>query len=574
VLIDDREGWLLSTTVSASAAMGWLDAVAGDGYYDDLLGWLDSRFVRPRDHRALRDWIERRATRNRYLRGWEGLRGAASGADGAAPGGVAELIEAARLQRRAQPLQAHLDRLDATMRWAGAPRRLATDAAGRQLLGLLDALRRAAAAPGHARALPFAEFRALLAMLLERHRFFGAIDSPIEMLTPIDAAGRDFDAVLVLGAADGVLPSPPPPLPLVNEPLRAMLGLPTAASLAAAQQRDLALLLALPVASAVTCRTDPTDGIRPSPWVERLGAILCDAPLHDRVELPGVFRTVTPARAARPAVAIGAMPASVPVGGIERLVACPFRFLAQDGWLLREPREAVDVPGVRERGELVHEILERFHAQTHALGLVPHPGTRETLRALLVETTETVSARDLATGGGTLGEIAEWRATLEAYLDWAIEDAAGGWRWLAGEQSGSADVAWESPDGPRSLRIDGRLDRLDRGPEGLRIVDYKLGAPDRLKRIAGAPDQAAQLVLYAWMASAHGTVAASGYLSLRRDAVGWVPLAEPAADVLDRWRAMLPAYLARIDGGEPLSASGAECGHCASRGLCRKGHWS
>ena len=38
--------------------------------------------------------------------------------------------------------------------------------------------------------------------------------------------------------------------------------------------------------------------------------------------------------------------------------------------------------------------------------------------------------------------------------------------------------------------------------------------------------------------------------------------------------AMLPAYLARIDGGEPLSASGAECGHCASRGLCRKGHWS
>jgi ATP-dependent helicase/nuclease subunit B len=574
VLIDDREGWLLSTTVAATAAMGWLDAVAGDGYYDDLLGWLDSRFVRPREHRVLRDWIERRATRHRYLRGWEGLCPPADDAAGPAPEGIAALIESARLQRRAQPLQTHLERLDAAMRWAGAPRRLAADAAGRQLLALLDALRRAAATPGHARPLPFVEFRALLAMLFERHRFFGAIDSPVEMLTPIDAAGRDFDAVLVLGAADGMLPSPPPPLPLVNEPLRMMLGLPTGASQAAAQQADMALLLALASASALTCRTDPADGTRPSPWVERLAAITADAPLHGRIELPGTPRLLRPARAARPAVALDMLPTSVPVGGIERLVACPFRFLAQDGWLLREPREAVDVPGVRERGELVHDILERFHGRTHAMGLAPNAATRDMLHTMLLDATESVSRRELASGGGTLGEIAEWRATLEAYLDWVIEDAAGGWRWIAGEQSGSVEVAWRAGGQPRSLRIDGRLDRLDRGPDGLRVVDYKLGAPDPLKRIAGQPDQAAQLVLYAWMASAHGPVADSGYLSLRRNEVTWVPLAAPADEVLAQWRERLPEYLARIDGGEPLSASGTDCAYCPSRGMCRKGHWS
>jgi len=572
VLIDDREGWLLSTTVAATAAMGWLDAVASDGYYDDLLGWLDSRFVRPPAHRTLRDWIERRATRHRYLRGWDGLAG---GADGPAPEGIRELVEMARQQRRPQPLHAHLARLDAALHWTGATRRLAADAAGRQLLGLLESLRRAASAPGHARALPFAEFRALLAMAFERHRFFGAIDSPVEMLTPIDAAGRDFDAVLVLGAADGVLPAPPSPLPLVNEPLRAMLGLPTAPALAAARQRDVALLLALASSSAMTCRTDPSDGTRPSPWVERLEAIVADGPLHERVSQPGVVRPILSAPARRPAVALGGLPPSVPVGGIERLVACPFRFLAQDGWRLREPRQALDVPGVRERGELAHEILDGFHKAAHERGLVPQPGTRDALRIMLLEVTDAVAGRELAAGGGTLGEIAEWRATLDAYLDWAIEDAAAGWRWIAGEQDGSATVEWADPDGgTRRLRIDGRLDRLDRGSAGLRIVDYKLGARDRLKRIAAAPGRAAQLALYAWIASTQGAVAASGYLSLRRDGVAWVPLDAPAGEVLAEWRDRLPGYLARIDGGEPLIASGTECDHCASRGLCRKGHWA
>ena len=573
VLIDDREGWLLSTTVAATAAMGWLDLVASDGYYDDLLGWLDSRYVRPPGAARLRAWIDRCATRRRYLRGWDGLLLPADGEP--PPEGTDVLVASAAAQRRPQALGAHLDVLADAMRWAGAPRRLAGDAAGRQLLALLDALRRAARAPAHGRPLAFGEFRALVAMLLERHRFFGAVDSPVEMLTPVDAAGRPFDAVLVLGAADGVLPAPPAPLPLVNEPLRVLLGLPTAGTDAARQQRDLALLLALPEAAAVTCRTDPSDGTRPGPWVERLHALLDDAPIAERVDRPGEPRALRARRARRPAVPVGALPPRLPVGGVERLVACPFRFLAQDGWRLRERPEPIDVPGVRERGELVHEILERFHQRAHDDGLPFDADRRGELLERLVSVTDAVAARELAAGGGTLGELAEWRATLEGYLEWAIDDAARGWRWTAGEQDGTAQVGWRDAQGrERTVAIDGRLDRLDRGPDGLRIVDYKLGAPDRLRRIAREPDRAAQLALYAWIASARGEVADSGYLSLRRDRVTWVPLSQPAPDVLAAWRDALPRYLARIDGGEPLAASGTDCAHCASRGLCRRGHWT
>ena len=572
VLIDDREGWLLSTTVAATAAMGWLDAVAGDGYYDDLLGWLDSRYVRPRSHEALRAWIERCATHHRYLRGWTALR---SDHDGrASPASLAELERLAERQSRAQPLRAHLDALEQAMRWAGAPRLLARDAAGRQLLTLLDALRRASDGDGHARPLPFAEFRAVFAMVLERRRFYGSIDSPVEMLTPVDAAGRDFDAVIVLGASDAALPAPPSPLPLVNEPLRAMLGLPTVASAGARQQRDLALLLALPARAALTCRTDPSDGTRPSAWVERLEAIVDDRPLHDRVVPVGLERLLSPARAARPAVPAGRLPERLSVAGIERLVACPFRFVAQDAWRLREASQAVDVPGVRERGELVHEILETFHRRAAAAGLALRAGDRDAARALLVEVTDAAAERERALGGGTLGELAEWRATLDGYLDWAIRDAAAGWRWVDGERPGVAAVEWDDGDGPRTTRIEGRLDRLDDGAAGLRIVDYKLGGPERLRKLAGAPDRAAQLALYAWMASGLGEVVESGYLSLRRDKVVWVGLSRPAGEVVDAWRERLPRYLARIDGGEALPASGSECAWCPTRGLCRKGHWS
>lgn len=573
VLIDDREGWLLSTTVAATAAMGWLDVVGGDGYYDDLLGWLESRYVRPPDGARLRAWVDRCATRRRYLRGWDGLLRPTDTEP--VPDAMARLVALAAAQRRVQPLAAHLAALADAMRWARSPRLLAADAAGRQLLGLVDGLQRAAQAPVHGRPIGFAEFRALFAMLLERHRFYGAVDSPVQMLTAVDAAGRPFDAVLVLGGADGLLPAPPSPLPLVNEPLRVLLGLPTAGTDAIRQQRDLAVLLALPEQAAITCRTDPSDGTRPGPWVERLHVMMDDRPLHECFVSAGVDRVLTARPARRPAVALAGLPSRLSVGGVERLVACPFRFLAQDGWRLRERPEPIDVPGVRERGELVHEILERFHQRALDGGL-DFDGTDDAaLRALLVEVTDTVASREFASGGGTLGELAEWRATLDGYLGWAIADAAAGWRWAAGEQDGSAAIGWTDGAGrTRAVAIEGRLDRLDRGPRGLRIVDYKLGSPDRLRRIAAEPDRAAQLVLYAWIASAHGAVADSGYLSLRRDRVTWVPLSRPAPEVLADWRDALPRTLARIDSGEPLTAVGRDCEYCASRGLCRRGHWS
>jgi ATP-dependent helicase/nuclease subunit B len=571
VLVDDREGWLLSTTVAASAVMGWLDVVATDGYHNDLVAWLDSRFVDLPGDGAVRRWVDRRVRGHRYLRGWRGLL-----ADDP-PEAMTRLVEAASRQRQSQTIAAHVEALRGVLELARVPARLQGDEAGRQLLAVLAGIERSVAAGMRSddhRPIGFGEFRALLAAALERHHFYdSAIASPVEMLTPADAAGCGFDAVLVLGAAEGALPSAPLSLPLLNEPLRLLLGLPTAATQAARQQRDVGLLLALARDSALTCRSDPQDGVQPSPWVERLHAIVGDGALDQRVCLPGTLRRIEPRASRMPALALARLPESLAVGSLDRLLACPFRFLAQDGWRLREPDQPIDVPSTRERGEFVHDVLHRFHEEADRLGLRAEPALHATLGALLRDVTDRLAEVELASSGSYLGEIAEWRAMLDAYVDWLVADgAAGGWKWLEGEQDGAVTVAWQADGRQRTVTIKGRLDRLDGGAAGLRVIDYKLGDPQRLKRLADDPTRAAQLVMYAWIVEARRPVAETAYLSLRRDKVTLMALKQPAG-ALSAWQRMLPAYLARIDGGEPLAARGAECIHCTARGVCRKGHW-
>jgi ATP-dependent helicase/nuclease subunit B len=567
VLVDDREGWLLSTTVAAHAVIGWLDAVRSDGYWDDLLGWLDSRFVQPPGGRALAGWIERQAAEAGWLRGWSAL---AADDDGSAPEALAALCRLAAQQGARQGLAAHLATLVAVLAWAGATGPLAQDEAGRQVLALLQGLRRDAARVAQAAPMSCAEFRAWLAVLLERRRFHGAIDSPVVMCGLADAAARAPESVLVLGAAQGLLPSAPPPLPLLTDASRAALGLPTAAAFGAAQQRDLVLLLASAASAAITCRTDAADGTRPGPWVERLHDVAGDGgPLGERDDRCGVVRPLSGEPVPRRETALGTMPVRIAVSGVERLVSCPFRFLVHDGWRLREPAQPADVPGARERGDLVHAVLARFHALVAERGLPLDFDHRPALRDLLVAVTDDAD-HGRGAGGAVLGEAAEWRAALDGYLDWAIGDAAAGWRWLEAEADASLQVLPPDDEGRGGVRVDGRLDRVDVGPVGLRVIDYKLGDPARLKAIARDPSRAAQLALYAWMREGDAPVATSGYLSVRRDATGWLPLAGPLDAAVGLWRERLPDALRRIRAGVPLAAIGGDCGHCAARGVCRK----
>ena len=572
VLIDDRQGWLLSTTVASTPLMAWLDLVEGGGRRADLLAWLEAHFVASSETRALRAWIERRSQTGEP-RGWAGWLTAAP--EGEAPPALLHtLAEQAREQGRPQSLRSHLDTLATLLRGLGVERSLAADEAGRQVLAALEGLRRAVGRTPDPRPLAVGDLRALLARVLEQRRFIGAIESPVQMLSLEEAAGRAFEAVLILGASAQALPATPLVLPLVNEPLRALLRLPTAASLARAQQRDLSLLLSTCPRVALSCRSDGVHTSHPSPWVERLHQVAEGKALEEQVADPRARHRLHARPLTRPGQALRRLPEAVSVTAIEHLVDCPFRFLVSDGWRLRAPQDPSLVPGARERGDLVHQILEGFHRACAEQGLPFESSSRPALRAVLEAVTTAVSTPLLAQQEGLLGELTEWQAMREAYLDWALADAAAGWRFQDAEREGRVRIDWGGEAAARSLEIKGRLDRVDQGPQGLRVLDYKLGDPSRLRQRVKDPLQAAQLALYAWMLDDTAPVSVSAYLSLRRDAITPVELPEPTETVLDRWKTILPATLSRIEAGEPLVALGARCENCPARGLCRMGHWS
>jgi hypothetical protein len=224
-------------------------------------------------------------------------------------------------------------------------------------------------------------------------------------------------------------------------------------------------------------------------------------------------------------------PAPLAPTALERYAACPFRYLMERVYRI-EPVEEPDrilTIEARDRGDLVHRVLELTLRRLLESGAVPLtrdglPAACEGLDAALDEVSAEAERRGL-TGLPALwaGERARIRAELVAALEaeaaagqesdaWvpALFEAAFGTPWLP--DAGPA-LDYPLPDGT-VLRLSGRIDRIDRSPDGrrARVLDYKTGrvrglrSPDRLNR-----GRALQLPVY--------RLAAEALLAARGEAV-------------------------------------------------------
>jgi ATP-dependent helicase/nuclease subunit B len=136
------------------------------------------------------------------------------------------------------------------------------------------------------------------------------------------------------------------------------------------------------------------------------------------------------------------------------------------------------------------------------------------------------------------------------------------------------------PDRPAAVTVFGRVDRIDAGPGGLRILDYKVRDAAALRREQKEPGEAVQLLFYGLLMDPPAGEAA--YLSLQpprdpRDPAAGVAKAvaapAPYAQHVAALESRLREDLARIADGAALPASGAEpvCRRCELRSLCRHG---
>lgn len=190
---------------------------------------------------------------------------------------------------------------------------------------------------------------------------------------------------------------------------------------------------------------------------------------------------------------------------LEDYARCPFSFFMKrflNIVALEEPELLMSMEPL-SRGRLVHVILEQFYRCAAAEGLLPLQRHPETCRALLkritIEAFDGFPPEELPFH--PLLRRLQLRSlddTLQAFLDWEIETATEfmplDFELRFGDPDSGCPVVLNLPSG-EELRFRGRIDRVDRSGDRVRVIDYKTGRR-RIKDDSLAGGEGLQLPLY------------------------------------------------------------------------------
>lgn len=566
VTAHDETGWKLSTTRAAALLMSALRACAHDAGSDQVLEWLKSGG----DGDALAVQALEARLRREGVREWAAWCRQAARSE--KPQDVAllpftEAVEGRRMaMARSRPLadwlRALRELLEAGAQWEP----LAADMAGAKVIGALwldaDAHGADGEFPGGRHTL--AEFTAWVRDVLEDASFVPPAGSelPRVVVLPLhQLLGRAFGAVVIPGCDDRRLPASPEPPGNWSGAQRAELGLASREALEAAQRAAWAAALCNPHCEVLWRRADASgEPVRPSPLVQalQLAQALQSAPDPRPVREVAVRPTPVPAPS-------GAL---LPLGNIstsvyEDLRRCPYRFFALRQLGLRSADELDAEVDKRDFGNWLHAVLGHFH---QALQAAPTDDA-SARRALISAASERATREFGLSDAEFLPFAAAWPAVRDGYL-----------QWLAGHEAGGAVFEQSEPWMAQplgELQLVGRLDRIDRMPDGQAfVIDYKTESAATTKERVKDPAEDTQLAFYAALL-ADDTLRAA-YVNVGEKSSGTQtveqPLVGPARDVLV---AGILDDFTRIAAGAPLPplGEGAVCEYCAARGLCRKDFW-
>lgn len=569
VFVSDETGWKLSTTRTAAALAALLDVVTTRAETIALLDLLKSPCLfadLPEKADRVME-IEHALRRANVLGGWE-----------AALAALSDMREARDLLTRiAEQADCFTGRnslsewgrvTDQVLQALGMRAALEADAAGVQVVSLLDMLVHDCGAMTHA--FSFAEWRAFLSLQLECTPFVPEdVDRRVVMLQLNGAQLRSFDAVLMVGTDADHLPSQLNETLFFANAVRRELGLATREVKQRLQLRDFAeLLSANPevVLSYQSHRDGEPNSV--STWIERLALTLERAtttaiPAHQVEIAPRTLNLHLPQMPKPSAPQL--LPSKLSASGYNSLVACPYQFFATRMLGLSSLDELSDMPEKRDYGDWLHAILKTYHEAVRDRRIA-----LDRREELLREISQQIFDQSLAKSAAALGYYSRWQKAIPAYLEWANEREAKGWHFAFGEQWFEKILSW--PDG--QLTLHGCVDRIDEHEDGSRaVLDYKTRNLQALRdRLKETEDH--QLAFYGVLCDAPVSTGHYVALELGKDKTG-----DAEAKNYVEWQAMLEQQIVNdiraIGQGAPLPATGIEriCMYCEVRGLCRKGAW-
>ena len=325
-------------------------------------------------------------------------------------------------------------------------------------------------------------------------------DAPIQILGPLEAAGLTFDALWFLGADDANWPAPARPHPFLPASLQRKHGMPhadTATDWKLAQQATLRLQSSAEKIVFSYPAQNAEGGCRPSTLVSSTTEITAQsfrgqiAP-EDGEDQPAVLPIDEELAAIVP------WPMEQDAGGSEvlrRQAACPFQSFATRR-LSARPMEATDW-GLepRERGSVVHKILEDLWGELKSHAGLIHARSENRLQAIVEHHVKAALQRY---GNAPHTRKRNWS---QAYLDAEQERISSLiHEWLDYEakrspftvEAGEVKLAAAVED----LKLQVRVDRIDLIRNGRVIIDYKTGVVKTDAWEGDRPDEP-QLPLYA-----------------------------------------------------------------------------
>lgn len=530
IAIDDSAGLAISRTVPGAFLDLVLDAVTSDFAPVPLMALLKHPLTRlGRSAGAIRELarsLERASFREVYLgTGLEGIATsldaqseAVRSRDGASAKGAKDVAAAtdlvAGLRRAFAPLlDIRKDIGSATAAALAEAHSAVAEALATDEAGSTDRLWQGEA--GEALSLFFAElmacggslplrfgdypplYRSLLAGQVVRPRR-GALPQ-LAIWGPLEARLQQPDLVILGGLNEGVWPRAQEAGPWLNRSMQAQLDLPPPERRIGLSAHDFAQSLG--ARDVYLTRSMKVDGVKtvPSRWLQRLVALtdalelkaalepkrpwLAWAALRDRVD------GFSPVAAPAPCPPVAARPRQLSVSRIQHWIANPYGIFARDILKLRPLAPLGQAPGIRERGEIVHDALAAF-----ATDYPDH--LPDDIAAVLIDLAEAGFARF----GGAAQVEALWRPYFANFAAWFAATEPG-------RRAGMVRILSEVPGtlglATQDFTLTARADRIDLDRNGrLVLYDYKTGsvpAPGQVEK-----QFAPQLPLEATMAMGGG----------------------------------------------------------------------
>ena len=359
-------------------------------------------------------------------------------------------------------------------------------------------------------------------------------ETPVQILGVNEAGGFEFDALWIMGLHDEVWPAASKPSPFLPIALQRRHRVPHSSA-----ERELEFCLRqtqrlLGCAAEIVCshpRREEDRDLRASPLIQALPEIepqrLAPAPPRYVQQVQAAARLEAIADDQAPALPAGTM-ARGGTALFKAQSACPFRAFAEFRLCARpleEPEPGLDP---RERGNLVHEMLNRIWQQlgTHAqlvarsreqIDTSVHTAAAEVVKRLQQRRPTALTERLAGLERGRLAALAcEWLELEKQRAPFAVRHE---------ETKVSLQVG--------ALRTEARIDRVDQLDDGsFVVIDYKTGEPKTSDWFGERPAEP-QLPLYALYGMPRERVSALLFGKARKGESKFVGLAR-ASNIVPR----------------------------------------